>query len=179
MLTEYPQLPELTLSDGSLAAGRQTERWLENEVIPGRPAPAEIVEEDTEDAKEEKPSTPSPPPPDVFETALQAALSGRAQEGIEILMRGTLEKSSGRKRFEYKVQAAQFCMGLGLGEAALPLLREVASEIETRKLEEWEQPEIVMQPLKLLCQCLAETAGSEEELAQLQLRISRLEPAEI
>lgn len=174
LLTEYPRLPIVTMSDGSPAANLETRRWIEDEVILRDKEKASTVDSGVSAKIPEIPA----PPPDVFELAAQSARSGSAQEGIELLMRRTMEEPSGRKRFERKVQVAQLCMSMGIEAVALPLLREAAAEIERRGLEDWEAAEIVAQPLAMLYRCLVKNAGTEEELMKLRVWISRLDPTE-
>ncbi len=71
---------------------------------------------------------------------MQAARSGRAQDGIELLMRELAQEHSGRGRFHRKVQLSQLCVSTGHENIALPILQELAAEIERRKLEDWESP---------------------------------------
>jgi type VI secretion system protein ImpA len=116
-----------------------------------------------------------PRPPDTYELAMQAARSGRAQEGIEMLMRELGQERSGRGRFNRKVQLSQLCVSVGHDMIALPMLQELAAEIERRKLEDWETPDLVARPLALLFQCLGKQ-GDMEQRGKLYSWICRLDP---
>ena len=116
-----------------------------------------------------------PRPPDAYELAMQAARSGRPQDGIEILMRELGQERSGRGRFNRKVQLSQLCVSAGHDMIALPMLQELAAEIERRKLEDWETPDLVARPLALLYQCLGKQ-GDSEQRSKLYAWICRLDP---
>ena len=49
----------------------------------------------------------------------------------------------GRGRFHRKVQLSQLCVSTSHENIALPILQELAAEIERRKLEDWETPDLV------------------------------------
>jgi len=58
---------------------------------------------------------------------------------------------------------------------AYPILQELAAEIERRKLEDWETPETLAQPLALLYKCMDKNA-SPEDRQKLYSWICRLDP---
>ena len=177
LLVDYPKLTEMTLMDDTPTANAETMEWLKEQVIPPPPPP---------------PAPPPPPPepviapvrassngepgaPDVFEIAQQAVKKGRPQEGIELLMREMTQERSGRGRFQRKSQLAQICVATGHQTIAFPILQDLAGEIERRKLEDWETPEMVAHPLALLYKCLAQDASTEER-QKLYSWICRLDP---
>lgn len=172
LLADYPQFPEMTLMDDTPTANAETQAWFREEVIVAA-APAmrmpEPVHHSAETSAEEAGT------PDAFELAMQAARSGRPQEGIELLMRELAQERSGRARFLRKTQLAQLCVATGHDGIAHPILQELAGEIERRKLEDWEAPDLVAQPLGLLYRCLARD-GSPEERQKLYSWICRLDP---
>ena len=59
---------------------------------------------------------------------------------------------------------------------ALPILEELAAQIEAFKLEEWEGGNVVAQPLVLLYQCMTKLNGDAAMRQALYLRICRLDP---
>ena len=175
-LADYPRLPELTMMDDTPTANAETIAWLKEYVVVA-PAPAEAqyapapYESDGDGA-----SAGAEAAPDTFELAMAAARTGRPREGIEMLMREMAQERNGRARFHRKVQMTQLCIGTGHDAIAMPILRELAAEIERRKLEDWESPELLAQPLALLYRCLAKADGSEEERQKLYSWICRLDP---
>ena len=178
-LADYPQLPELTMMDDTPTANAETQAWLKEFVVVA-PAAAEV------------PYTPAPYQPDAesahaagtgvevakdtFELAMQATRSGRPQEGIEMLMREMAQERNGRARFRRKVQLTELCISTGHEAIAVPILQELAAEIERRKLEDWESPEVLAQPLALLYRCLTKADSNVEERQKLYSWICRLDP---
>jgi type VI secretion system protein ImpA len=55
-------------------------------------------------------------------------------------------------------------------------LQELATEIERRKLENWEAPQLVAEPLALLHRCLSKNGGDAAEVQKLYAWICRLDP---
>jgi hypothetical protein len=107
---------------------------------------------------------------------MQAARAGRPQEGIEMLTREIAHESNGRARFHRKLQLTQLCISAGHNDVAVPILQALAAEIERHKLEDWESPELLAQPLALLYRCLAKDEGSADERQKLYSWICRLDP---
>jgi type VI secretion system protein ImpA len=177
-LADYPQLPELTMMDDTPTANAETQAWLKEFVVVSPAA--------------EVPYTPTPYRPDAesagaagtgvevakdtFELAMQATRSGRPQEGIEMLMREMAQERNGRARFRRKVQLTELCISTGHEAIAVPILQELAAEIERRKLEDWESPEVLAQPLALLYRCLTKADSNAEERQKLYSWICRLDP---
>jgi hypothetical protein len=119
----------------------------------------------------------APPPSDIsdeFGQALQAVRDGRTAEGLGIITGILATERSGRARFRRRTQLAHLLMAAGKGKVAQPLLDQLASEIEERRLEDWEPSEAIAYPLELLMHCL--TSADEERRTQLYTRICKLDP---
>jgi type VI secretion system protein ImpA len=178
-LADYPGLPELTLMDDTATANAETQAWLKEYVIVA-PAPAEApyvpapYQADADGGSASAPGEEAAP--DTFDLAMQAARSGRPQEGIEMMMRELGRERNGRARFHRKVQLTQLCIGMGHDAIAVPILQELAAEIERHKLEDWEPPELLAEPLVLLYRCLTKAGGSTDECQKLYSWICRLDP---
>ncbi len=185
ILKDYPQILEMTMMDDTPTANAETMAWINQEVTPPPPPPPVEAAPPPPPPPPEpaypayQSSTPSQPgmeePPDAFELAMKAARSGRASEGIELLMREMTSERSGRGRFQRKSQVAQLCVSTGHQTIAFPILQDLAGEIERRKLEDWETPEMVAQPLALLYKCLDRDSAPEER-QKLYSWICRLDP---
>jgi len=177
LLADYPQLAGLTLMDDTATANAETQTWLKEYVVVA-PAEAQYTptpyQSDAEDGSAS--GSGAEAAPDTFELAMLAARSGRPQEGIEMLMREMAQERNGRARFHRKVQLTQLCIGTGYEAIAVPILQELAAEIERRKLEDWESPELLAQPLALLYRCLTKADGSPEDRQKLYSWICRLDP---
>ncbi|MDQ2901242.1 MAG: type VI secretion system domain-containing protein, partial [Acidobacteriota bacterium] len=157
LIADYPALPETNLRDDTPAANPDTKAWLNELIPPDRPA-----------------RPPSPEPPtfvprfpeheqleaiDVYELAEQAARSGRHAEAVEMLAGEAARERSGRARFQRRIQIAQICIASGRDTVARPILRDIVAEIDARKLEDWEDPEMLSHALALLYRL--ENAGGE------------------
>jgi type VI secretion system protein ImpA len=184
LLSDFPQMTQWTLADDTPAANAETLQWLEeNFLLPGAtppppppaqqewiaPPPPERVVSETADGE--------PAPPDAYDLAMEAAHSGRVEEAFTILSREIAQERTGRARFLRKVQLAQVCLATGNDEIGRPILQELAEEIEQRRLQAWEGPEMIAQPLALLYRSLASAGDSDEERRKLYARICRLDPS--
>jgi len=181
LLKDYPQILQMTMMDDTPTANAETMAWINQEVAPPPPpepppppppepafsAPAFQSSNSSQLGMEE--------PPDAFDLAMKAARSGRANEGIELLMREMTSERSGRGRFQRKSQLAQLCVSSGHQIIAFPILQDLAGEIERRKLEDWEAPEMVAHPLALLYKCMDRDAAPEDR-QKLYAWICRLDP---
>lgn len=171
LLTDYPQLAELTLMDDTATANAETQAWLKETVLPA-PAPAEPAYVPPPQAEAAETA------PDALDIAMEAAQSGRLGEGIAIMAREIAHEPSGRGRFHRKVQLAQLCVAAGCDSIAVPILNELAGEIERRGLEQWEAAEVVAHPLVLLFGCLGRLETGPEVKQKLYDRICRLDPVQ-
>lgn len=118
-----------------------------------------------------------PPPSDTsdeFGMALQAVRDGRVAEGLAMITAILATERSGRARFRRRTQLAHLLMAAGKGKVAQPLLDQLATEIEERRLEEWEQSEAIAYPLELLLHTLS--SADNERRTQLYTRICKLDP---
>jgi len=176
LLADYPELPNWTLSDDTPTANAETQAWLREEVLP-KPQEAEPP---PPAAWEAPPAAPEGEgearPPDAYELAREALRAGRRKDAIELLARESVQERSGRARFQRRIQLAEICMAAGYESVAWPILQELAQEIEQRKLEEWEAPEVVAHPLTLLFRCLSKLDRDSEEKQRIYARICRLDP---
>jgi type VI secretion system protein ImpA len=177
-LADYPRILEMTLMDDTPTANGETQTWLKDEVLPKAEAAARAAEPAYAPpayAAQQAAGGEAAAPPDVFEIAMNEARGGRAQQGIEMLMREMTQERSGRARFQRKAQLAQLCAMTGHTPIAYPILQELASEIERRKLEDWETPETIAQPLALLYKCMDKNVSAEDR-QKLYSWICRLDP---
>jgi type VI secretion system protein ImpA len=174
LLRDLPSLAEISLSDDTPAANRETRAWLKEFL---EPAAAPYSEASAAEASDEE-ALGTDGAPDAFQLALDAARSGQVRDAIEILNREAAQEPSGRGRFRRRVQLAQVCMGAGETAIALPILEELAAEIERRKLEEWEPPDVIAQALSLLYRSMEKNDTNAEEKQKVYGRVCRLDPVE-
>ncbi len=183
LLKDIPELPTWSLDDDTPAANPETQRWLEESVIPKSPEPA---------SQEESQAEPSPEPvhasrgnaseeaeeapPDTFELARDMVRRGQVSQAIQLLVRDAAQQPSGRARFQRRLQIAQLCVGAGQNKVAHPVLEELVKEIEQRNLEAWEASEMIAQPLALLLKCLDPSNDTNGEREALFSRLCRIDP---
>ena len=118
------------------------------------------------------------PPLEALELAKQVALAGRTDEAIALLVREVSQQTSGRARFQCRVQLVQICMAAGLKAIAYPILEGLAEEIDRRRLEEWEPPGVLAHTLGLWFRCASEIEQDPEFKQKLYARICRLDPVQ-
>ncbi len=117
-------------------------------------------------------------PEAVFQMAQQAARAGRLQEAIRLLTDQLETEASARGRFIRRTQIAQICLDSGQEGVAMPILEELAAEIDRRNLEEWEFGEVLARPLALLYKCMVKQDRDHDERMKLYARVCRLDPFE-
>lgn len=179
LLKDIPELPTWTLNDDTPTANPETQRWLEEMVIPKPPEPVVIIQEapqpEPEPVYAHKPSeeTEEDTPPDALDIAKDMIRRGQLQQAIQLLVRDAAQQPSGRARFQRRLQVAQLCVSAGQNKVAHPVLEELVKEIDQRRLEEWEASEMIAPPLALLLKCLDPSTnnGAREELFAKLCRI--------
>ena len=174
LLADYPELPQWSLDDDTPTANAETQNWLK-ELAPAKPQEGAYPAAQWEPAQPQAEGQETQPL-DAQQLALDALRSGRPKEALEILARESAQERSGRGRFQRRIQLAEICMAAGYEQVAYTILHELVEEIERRKLEEWEPPEVVAHPLALLFRCLAKLDRDSEERQKIYARICRLDP---
>ena len=180
LLKDMPEIPTWTLSDDTPTANPETQRWLEEMVIPKPPEPVVVEVQSQPEPAVYQPSQPASQeageaPPDVLDTARELMARGHLPQALQLLMRDAAQQPSGRARFLRRLQMAQLCVGAGQGKVAFPVLEELVKEIDQRQLEEWEATDMIAPPLALLLRCLdaSENGGMRESVFA---RLCRIDP---
>jgi type VI secretion system protein ImpA len=175
LLSDLPQLVEMTLMDDTPTANPETQTWLRETIMTdggSRPASFDMTYDprwERDDGRERRSG-------DAWERALAEVRSGRPERGIELLMREAVREKSRRGRFLRQTQLAGIMVDAGLESVAVPILQELLAQIEAHKLEEWEAGDVVAQPLALLYRCLEKLEGDAGVKQDLYLRLCRLDP---
>jgi type VI secretion system protein ImpA len=183
LLTDYPDLLNASLMDDTPAANAETQAWLKESILPQPPEPPPPPPSEREYAP---PAFPAQPPessngekaPDVIELAMKAARAGKVQEAIGLVTREMNNERTGRGRFQRHIQLANIFLTTKHESIAYPILVELAEEIERRKLEEWEDPAIVAQPLALLYRCAEKLGRDDAEKQKIYQKLCRLDPSQ-
>jgi type VI secretion system protein ImpA len=177
LLKDVPEIPTWTMSDDTPTANPETQRWLEESVIPKPPEPVivEVQREPEPVSYTQRQQTEENSPPDVLDTARELMARGHLSQAIQLLMRDAAQQPSGRARFQRRLQIAQLCVGAGQGKVAYPVLEELVKEIDQRQLEEWESTDMIAPPLALLLKCLdgSENGPMRESVFN---RLCRIDP---
>jgi type VI secretion system protein ImpA len=182
LVEDYPELPKMLTTDDTATANSETQAWILEQVAPPKQE-APPAEQQWAPMQTYEPSEPStngeggePAAPDAFQLAQEAAMSGNKSLAVEILTREVGNERCGRGRFQRRMQLAQICLSVGHEVIARPILEELAREIETRKLEEWETGDLVAHALALLYRCVDK--DQDEQRRKLYAWICRLDPVQ-
>ncbi|HEU5451996.1 MAG TPA: type VI secretion system protein TssA [Terriglobales bacterium] len=175
LLADYPDLMRMSLLDDTPVAGADTQAWLQEAQ---RSASPQLPEMPPAQDISEGGSEGEAAPPDAYELAKQAMQAGRPEEAIDILQRDILQEPCERARFQRRIQLAQVCMAADYAPIAGSILQGLAEEIEQRKLEQWESPELIAHTLALLFRCWEKLKHEPEEREKLYERICRLDPVQ-
>lgn len=173
-LRDCPMLSELTFDDGTATASAETRQWLAEVAQSTKSSDISPVMFDASPASEPGGNSAGP---DAYELARQAVASNRPLDAIAILERESGQERSGRGRFQRRLQLAQLCMAANYRGVALPLLQSLTHEIDERRLEEWEDPELMLKTFELLYQCIEKGKGSAEQRELIFARICKLGPS--
>jgi type VI secretion system protein ImpA len=172
MLAGYLQaLPDLVGSvmlDGSPVANPVTVAWIQSEVLVD---PQQSRKESLEEVRsidfDQQREVFEGALPDAFEVAATELSAGRFGEAFRVLAEALAKETSGRGRMQRKLQLAKIAVEADCHRIALPILREIHQMIEDRRLEGWENAELIASPLAMLYRCL-ETLG---EAGDFKLRV--------
>ena len=180
LLNDLPELLDANLLDDTPAANAETKAWLKQ--LEEMPVPAST------NAPAESESAPSTPTPssqtpswlkkaaDPYALAKEALKAEQAEKAFDIMRKEIARQRSGRGRFERTLQLVQLCVDAGKEAIAQPLLDDLAAAIETHKLDDWEDPEMVAAALTTLVKLSKKLQGNASERQKMFERICRLDP---
>ena len=178
LLRDLPHLMDATLNDDTPAANSETRAWLnelQNEpAVAAGPAAgswANAAENSHAPGWRKKYVDP-------HTLALEAMRTGQTTQAIQILQREIERQASGRGRFQRKLQLAQICLSAGKDAIAQPLLDDIAAEIETHKLDDWEERELIAGALAFLMQSSKKIQSDAKGKQTIFERICRLDAAQ-
>ena len=178
LLNDLPHLLDATLSDDTPVANPVTQTWLRELLAEPAGAPPRLnlpvvpAFDGAQDSGWKKQFV------DPYALAKEAMRQGRPQKAFEILHNEVDRQRSGRGRFQRKLQLAQLCIGAGKDAIAQPLLDDLAAAVETHKLEEWEDREMVAGVLLLLMQSSKKIQVDAKVKQAMFDRICRLDPVQ-
>jgi type VI secretion system protein ImpA len=172
LLRDLPGLADSALSDDTPAANPETKTWMAENVLD----PAPQAEPAAPVIHISSPATGLNDEADPYEEAAQLARSGRMLQAMELLGRRNGSHDAGRDKFLRNLRISQLCLGAGHFAIAYPILQELFAEVQRRELLEWEGSGFVVEPLKLLVQCIDKTSQDAQERMKIYNLLCRLEP---
>ncbi|MGH9590029.1 MAG: type VI secretion system protein TssA [Terracidiphilus sp.] len=178
VLKDIPEVPSWTMSDDTPTANPETQKWLEEYVIPKPPEPGALETAPEPEAVIAQPvkSETEAAEPDVLDTARELMKRGKLGQAVQLLMRDAAQQPSGRARFQRRLQVAQMCASAGQVKVAFPVLDELVKEIDDRKLEDWEASDVISPPLALLLRCLDAAGTGGDVRDAVFARLCRIDP---
>ena len=178
LLRDLPQLLDAALTDDTPAANSETQKWLRELLAEPSGAPP-------------LPNAPHGPAVDDSRApgwqkrfvdpqalAQEAMRNGQQPKAVEILQREVERAGSGRARFLRKMQLARVCLAAGKDAIAQILLDDVAAAIDTHKLDDWEDREMIAGALVFLVQSSKKIQADAKAKQALFERICRLDPVQ-
>ena len=178
LLRDLPQLLDATLTDDTPAANSETQKWLRE--LLAEPPGAPPLPDAPHGPAVDDPRAPGWQKRFVDPQALaqEAMRAGQQQKAVEILQREVQRALSGRAQFLRKMQLAQVCVSAGKDGIAQLLLDDIAAAIDTHKLDDWEDREMVARALVFLLQSSKKIQGDAKAKQALFERICRLDPVQ-
>jgi type VI secretion system protein ImpA len=187
LLQDLPQLLDANLLDDTPVANSETKAWLRTMVekqaaSPNAVPPAEGAAPAADGSSPAPVPAAAPSPnwparlPDVYELAQDALKAGKPEKAFEIMHQEIQRQPSGRGKFERTLQMVQLCVAAGKDAIAQPLVDDLADAIETHKLDDWEDRELIASALTTVMTVSKKVKGSSSERQKLFERICRLDP---
>ncbi len=177
LLSEKPQLLELSFSDGKPFADEQTRDWIQSIV-------ARTGSALTEQSMQALPALNLDSANLAFdwEESLNSAQSlaheGLFSQALDLFQSGVARSLSCREQSLWRLSQAQFCTDNKLYELAKPLLFQLDKDLVARDIVQWE-PQIMERVILLLIECFKQQddEASQSELQKLKDRLCHFNPA--
>jgi type VI secretion system protein ImpA len=178
LLNDLPHLLDANLLDDTPAANAETRTWLK-----------ELLQNPELDSQPQADTSPTltsdnhnqglswlQRAADPYVLAQQLLKGGQPDKSYEVMRKEISRQRSGRGRFLRTMQLVQLCVEAGNDAIAQPLIDDLAAAIETHKLDDWEDNEMVASALATVMRIskkVQENAGERQKLFE---RICRLDP---
>jgi type VI secretion system protein ImpA len=183
LLHDFPDLAAATLTDDTPAANSQTQAWLRELLAePSVPAdgatPPQAVAACPVAADDRAAPGWQRKFVDSYILAKEVLRAGQADKALEIMQQELARQQSGRGRFLRKLQLVELCASAGKDAIAQPMLDDLAAAVDTYKLEDWEDHELVAQVLVTIMKLSKRVQGDAKVKQQMFERICRLSPVQ-
>lgn len=167
---------EALFEDDTPVANAETRQWLANTILPAAPK-VEHKEFPVLTLESPLPSTGQDAPEmDPYATARMLASRGELTAAIELLFANRTVRPGSRSDFMTRLQLCHLCMESGQGEIVLPVMRQMLATIKEKKLERWEEPEVLTELFTLHLKVLSITDDASER-EDLYSRLCEIDPA--
>ena len=181
LLHDIPAILDANLLDDTPAANGETRAWLKE--LMDAPVPTVAAPAAPEDGSAEPVSSDHNAVPwwlekasDAYVLAQDAVRAGNPQKGFEIMRAEIARQRSGRGRFQRTLQLVQLCVEAGNEAIAQPLIDDIAAAVETHKLDDWEDSEVVAAALVTIMKISKKAQENAGERQKLFERVCRLDP---
>jgi type VI secretion system protein ImpA len=179
LLNDLPELMDAILLDDTPAANPETKAWLQELSTTAHVAPSE-EEETSAELRSSRNGAPTwlAQAVDAYSLAQDALAAGNEEKAFAIMRAELAKQRSGRRRFRRTMQMVELAIAAGKDGIAQPLLEDIATAIETHKLDAWEDPEQIAGDLTKLMRYSKKIQASASDKQKLFERICRLDPVQ-
>ncbi|MBU2551220.1 MAG: type VI secretion system protein TssA [Proteobacteria bacterium] len=169
LVGRLPGIENLTFSDGTPFADKETRAWLRNITGAGPAAPTAGAGGGETEARVAE----------AFGQALALAKDKKMAEALETLQAGLVGSGSGRANMIWRLALIRLLLDEARSDLARPHLEVILERLETHQLEEWD-PDMALDALKAVYLGLSEEEDDEAKAGARTVlgRISRIRPAE-
>ncbi|HKS96490.1 MAG TPA: type VI secretion system protein TssA [Terriglobia bacterium] len=184
LLQDLPDLAGATLMDDTPAANAQTQAWLK-QLLAEPTVPAADGSTPPQAAAASTVANNDRPAPgwqkkfiDSYVLAKEALRAGQPDKALDLMQQEIARQPSGRGRFLRKLQLVELCVSAGKEAIAQPMLDDLIAAVDTYKLEDWEDHELVAQALATIMKLSKRVQGDAKLKQQMFDRICRLSPVQ-
>jgi type VI secretion system (T6SS) EvfE/EvfF/ImpA/BimE/VasJ family protein len=111
-----------------------------------------------------------------WQEAEQLIRSGKVDAGLSAMTRLAASETTGRNRFQRKLLLAEVCLASRKNELARAILEELAEQINTFKLSDWESSDLVGGVWTRLYRLYKTESEDKDRAKELFERLCRLDP---
>ncbi|WP_446743438.1 type VI secretion system domain-containing protein [Silvibacterium acidisoli] len=157
LVGNYPLSRTAMFEDGTPAASRETEGWMDSEVMASAPDRHEV------NIVEEPPvlrAAALSDPNQLYEQASEVARSGDLKAAAQLLLEDQSALRSGRGSFVRRVEFARLLLSAGQLTTAYAIVERLLAVVEERRLEHWEDSSMIAE---LLAMHLHSSQGRAED----------------
>lgn len=179
LLNDLPDLLDAMLLDDTPAANPETKEWLRGLSLETH-SPVKDAEDTGGEMKASRNGSSSwlASAMDPYVLAKDALAAGQEEKAFAIMSSEIAKQRSGRRRFRRMMETIELAISAGKDSIAQPLLEDIATTIETHKLDAWEAPELIASDLTKLMRYSKRIQGNASEKQKLFERICRLDPVQ-